>query len=409
MNRLAPNYKAGEGVNRLLQQRQESVTPQKSFGQQAKEFGVGALKGAGRSVVNLANIIPEAVESMTGVTHPTLQRNRQLEEQLQPKTQTEKVGGYVETAAEVLAPLPGGKVVAGESLINRARKLYQSALKPSTTLSEPERLRVLKTGLEEGIVLTKGGIEKTASLIDDLEVQLGKGIDKAAGIVRDESGKVISRTGEVAKIPLSFIKPYIDDVKRFFENTADVKFSQQSVQKLDRMYEDLVKKYGDNINVDVAQEVKTNTYRLLKNHYDKLSAPAIEGSKQIARGMKEGIVKVAPVVENINKRLGDLYNFEHQLERARGRVGNLNVISLGSKVLATAGGKVGAGLAIANEIFGNAMVKSWGAIKMNRVGEFLATKSEKELKAWKDVAKVMGPVNLNNFVKGLGDILRGDE
>ena len=217
MNRLAPDYNAGQGVNRLLQQRQESVTPQKSFGQQAKEFGVGFAKGAGRSALNL-------IESATGFMPPVGITGgpgvrpdfTKFEEKLQPKTPTEKIGGYVETAAEVLAPVPGGKVMAGESLINKARSLYQSALKPSTTLSDAERLRVLKTGLEEGIVLTKGGIEKTAGLIDDLEVQLGKGIDKAAGIIRDESGKVISRTGEVAKIPLTFIKPYIDDVKRFF-------------------------------------------------------------------------------------------------------------------------------------------------------------------------------------------------
>ena len=158
----------------------------------------------------------------------------------------------------------------------------------------------------------------------------------------------------------------------------------------------------------MAQQVKTNTYRLLKNHYEKLSAPAIEGSKQIARGMKEGIVKVAPIVENINKRLGDLYNFEHQLERARGRIGNLNVISLGSKVLGVAGGKVGAGLAIANEVFGNAWVKSQSAIKMNKLGQFLVAQSPEKIKAWKNVAKVLGPVNLVNFIKGAKDLFDED-
>ena len=407
MNRLAPDYNAGEGVNRLLKQRQS--TPDKTFGQKAKEFGVGFAKGAGRSLVNLAetanDFMPPIGISGVGGFKPNL---TSIKEKLEPKTQTEKVGGYAETGVELLAPLPGGKQLVGESLINRARKLYQSALKPSTTLSGTERLKVIDTGLKEGITLTRGGIEKTANLIEDLESQLGKGIDKAAGIIRNGKGEIVSRTGEIAKIPLSFIKPYIDDVKKFFENTADVAYSQKSIQKLDRMYEDLVKKYGDNIDVDVAQEVKTNTYRLLKNHYDKLSAPAIEGSKQIARGMKEGIVKVAPIVEDINKRLGDLYNFEHQLERAGGRVGNLNVISLGSKVLATAGGKVGAGLAIANELFGNAVVKSWSAVKINKIGQFLATKSDKEIKVLKDIAKAMGPVNLNNLIQGFADTLRGE-
>lgn len=391
------------------------LTPEKPKGRGVLgtigEVGKGFLKGIGRSAINTGNFAMDAVNTIEPIKKSGLfggSEPTKIPDILESKNTAQKVGGAIETGVELLAPLPGGKVVAGESLINKARKLYQTALKPSTTLSEPERLRVLKTGLEEGITLTKGGIQKTAEKIDDLERQLGQGIDKAAGIVRDSTGKIISKTGKVAQISTESLRPYIDEVKSFFENTADVAFSQKSVQQLDRMYENLVKKYGDNIGVDVAQDIKTNTYRLLKSHYDKLSAPAIEGSKQIARGFKEGIVKVAPEIDGINKRLGDLYNFEHQLERASGRLGNLNVISLGSKVLAGAGGKVGAGLAIANELFGNAAVKSYGAIKMNKLGEFLSKQNPKNLEAWKTLSKTVGPLNLINFIEGTKDLLSGD-
>ena len=210
---------------------------QGGFLRNTAEFGKGLLKGVGQSAFNIAKMVTEGpFGAPIGIGGFGPRPELKEPEILKAANTPQKAGKVVETIGEIVAPTPFGKQVAGESLINTARKIYQSVLKPSTTLSEAERLRVLQTGLDEGIALTKGGVQKAADLIDDLEMQLGKGIDKAAGIIRDDAGKIVSRTGEVAKIPLSFIKPYIDDVKIFFENTADVAFSEKSIQKLDQMY-----------------------------------------------------------------------------------------------------------------------------------------------------------------------------
>ena len=281
-----------------------------------------------------------------------------FEERLKAENTAEKIGKGIEFAAELGGPAIFKSLRSGNSLISAAQRLYQSALKPSTALSDLERSRIVQTGLDEAIVLTRGGIERTAAAITDLETKLGQAID--------EAGK------GAQKIKTSALKPFVEAAKKFLGDTADVAFSQKAVRQIDDIYKNFAAKYGREIPLDVAQKIKTNTYKILKSHYDKLSAPTIEASKQLARGLKEGIVDLAPKVGDINKRLGALYQFETALERASGRFGNLNILSLGGKVLLGGlGGKAGVAVSVLNELAGRAGVKSFTAIELNRIGKVL--------------------------------------
>jgi hypothetical protein len=88
-----------------------------------------------------------------------------------------------------------------------ATKLYTSALKPTGKLAEiaPD---LVKTGLKERIFLTKGGVEKVATKIDDFENQLGNVIDAAK-----DQGITIKTSG---------LKGYLDEAKKFFSDDVDI-------------------------------------------------------------------------------------------------------------------------------------------------------------------------------------------
>ena len=369
----------------------QSVLPERSKLDTAKDFGEGVVKGGIRSVINLANIIPSAIEKVTGVTHPVLSRNRALEEKVQPSNEAQRVGGYVETAGEFIIPGIAGKQVIGESLINQARRIYQSALKPSTTLNPAEKLKIVDTGLREAVNISQKGVEKLGEKITQLESALDAPIKEA--------------TAKGAKILVETLKPYIEDAKRILGKTADPLFSERAVQSIERRFEALRQKYPEGIPLDVAQELKTNTYQLIKKAYGKLSTSANEFQKQVARGLKDKIVEGAPIVGEINSRLKNLYAFEKEVERAANRITNRDIVGLGTKVLASAQGLPMKTIAIVNELLGPT-AKSFNAIQLNKLGQKLVSKSTEELRWIKELAKYVAPMDLVNLISGKENTLK---
>lgn len=390
------NIFGGDSVGTAISDVDNSLHAQPSgFLDKLKNVGIGFAKGAGRTVVNVAKM---------ATSGPGLFSNMPLKEeiktsldeagtQLEPSNKEQKIGGYIETAGEVLSPLPGAKRAVGESLISRAKGLYESALKLPTTMAPELRKKAIQTGLNEAITISEHGIDKASGLIDDLEGKLGQVISESA-----QKGNTIKT---------ETLRPFIEEAKQSIGELTDVKYAEKALQDIGNLWEGFVQKYGDNIPVDLAQKIKTNTYSWLRKAYGELSSPVIEANKNLARGLKEGILDVAPLAGGINERLSGLYNFEKGLERAAGRAGNLDVISLGSKVFSGLGGKVGGIAGLVNEIF-RPVGKSYTAIKLNRLGEFLASKTDKEIESLRTMSKVLGPVNLINMIQGLGNALKED-
>lgn len=244
------------------------------------------------------------------------------------RTQPERTLGQLGTAATsyLEAGVPGLSAVAKKPITLLAEKLYQSALKPSTKLA-PEAVKdIVQTGLKENVWLTQGGVERAAAKIDDLEKALGAAIEegKAAG----------------AKIELKGLKDFVDPIRKWYD-TVDVAGSKSAKEYIDKTIKDLSRKYGKSIPIEEAQKLKVNTTRMLRNAYGELSNVQKETQKQITRFLKEGIVEKAPAVGTINNRLKSLYRLDEALGKASNRVGNLNLLGLGSKVLAGAGATIG--------------------------------------------------------------------
>lgn len=257
-------------------------------------------------------------------------------------------------------------------VLKKARDFYQSAIKPSTSKKAPSQAGIVETGLQEGIVLSEGGVQKVADTVDDLENALGEAIDKAAGITRDSTGKVVSKAKIGATIKVKKLQSFVEEAKSFFSDITDVAFADKAVKDIESVYKNFSRRYGNDIPIEVAQQLKVKTGQWLRRAYGELSSPILEANKQLVRGLKEGIVAEAPVVGDINARLKSLYEFDEALSRARGRIKNLNLLGLGTKVIgAGVGGKTGAILAAINEIVGGPTVKSLTAIQLYKIGKLL--------------------------------------
>ena len=256
-----------------------------------------------------------------------------------------------------------------------AEKLYQSALKPSTKLAKDDVKKIVSSALEHKLFVTNGGVEKLGEKIDMFEKQLGGAIDEAT-----KAGKKVSLDG---------LQGYVDEAKKFFTNAFDVKAAKNAVKELDGLVKSFVKEHGKDLAPDVAQKIKVTTMRAVRKYYGELSGASIEGQKQGARYLKDQIIKLTGgAADDINKRLGALYELDQQLNRAVNRSGNVNILGMGTKAGALAGAgaaaitgdlKAGAvaALGVAADILDRAGVKSSVAVGVNELGKFLSSTAQK--------------------------------
>ena len=260
------------------------------------------------------------------------------------KTAVQSGGDGTQTATSfgVGAAVPIASDVLKKPITKLAERIYQSALKPS---EDALAQGVVKTGLKEKVWLTKGGVEKAAQKIDDLESQLDEAIKAGAA-----EGKTIPTDG---------LKKFVDPIRGWFE-TVDVKASKAAQEYIDDTLKTFKKKYGNEIPIEEAQKLKVNTMRLIRNSYGELSNVQKETQKQMARFLKEGIVEKSPVVGDVNSRLKSLYALDEALGKASRRIGNLNLLGLGLKAGSALGGGKGAVMGMLGDLTDKAAVKSGG-------------------------------------------------
>ncbi|MFH1052744.1 MAG: hypothetical protein V1779_17630 [bacterium] len=236
-----------------------------------------------------------------------------------------------------------------------AEKLYQSALKPKNITKAGKIITkaedITKIGLNERIWLTRGGVEKVATKIDDFENLLGEAIEQA-----QKSKKVIK---------IENLKPFVDEAKKFFKDQVNISEAKRAMKEIDNIYKAFAKKYGKGITIQTAQEIKVKTGQALRKYYNTMSSARIEGEKQMVRGLKEEIVKKAPIVKNINERLSNLYKFDNALQKAQTRFSNYNLMGIASKVGAGVGGTKGFAVTKLLEILDAPAIKSGAAISLD--------------------------------------------
>lgn len=303
-----------------------------------------------------------------------------------PVSPSEKAGFVTERVAEFVNPTTLAKTasVIKTPLTIAAEKLYQSAMKPKNVYKGGKLVTkaedIVKTGLKERVWLTQGGVERVANKIDDFEAQLGDAIAQAKG------------TG--ASIKLDGLKEYLNEAKRMFKGDFDVKKAEEAVAAVDDIYNSFVKKYGKEIPIDVAQEIKVSTGQLLKKYYNTLSGAEQEARKQGVRYLKDKIVEKAPVVGDVNKRLKSLYEFDKSLATASNRIKNLNLLGLGAKAGTAVSGSKGAAVGLLADLADSPLLKSGAAIGVNELSKLASPKGVIPLNAL--VGYIRSQIEKNN-------------
>lgn len=227
---------------------------------------------------------------------------------------------YAKTGAGIGMVAPGAIAAAGKAgdLTSRgldavSRKLMNSALKPTIEMHRKgEAARAVQTMLDEGLNATKGGVEKLNVLVDDINAAIKRAIGGSQATV--DKGRVLDKLDDTRAAFMKDVSPasalnQIDDVAHGFRNHPVAQ--------------------GNNIPVQLAQDLKTGTYRTLKKSYGEMKGAETEARKALARGLKDEIAAAVPEVAGLNAKEAALLNALKVAERRALMDANKNPVGLG--------------------------------------------------------------------------------
>jgi hypothetical protein len=224
---------------------------------------------------------------------------------------------------------------------------YESALKPSTTLSQADRATVVQAGLQNEIPVSKAGLEKLGDLIDDYNQKIKDQI--ASDPTRPiDPNAVATRT---ASARARFAKQVNAQPDLNAIEASKQQFLTEQGQKpgVPAQPTGLVDAQGNPImrpaqppqpappmNAADAQAMKQGTYGVLKGKFGEQGSAAVEAQKALARGLKEEIASQFPEINNLNAAESKLLDLQPILERAVSRISNHQIIGIGTPVTGAA-------------------------------------------------------------------------
>lgn len=373
---------APDAPKSLLQRAQDAfdklttVTPEQRAGHgavvnAAQEFGAGAIQGAGAPIVHpsdtldaIGHTIAHPIDTAKAVAKSAMDNPAKFAGNL--------VGGALlgEAAAPVAEGISGG-VQKASTATQLPQKLYESALKPSTTLSTSERAAITQTGLKNGILVNPDGVEKVANLIGDYNTKI------KAAIASDP-------TRQISTAP----------AMRNLQSVRD-KFQTQVTPGADLLQIDAVgKEFSDktpsgSMNADDAQAMKQGTYRALgSKSYGEVKGASIEAQKSLARGLKDEIANQFPEIGNMNSAESKLLNLQDVLERAVNRSANHQLIGIGTPIVGTAvhsltgSGPAGLAMMLMKSVVDDPVVKSRLAIALSKGGKIPYSQAAARVQAY---------------------------
>lgn len=283
------------------------------------------------------------------------------------------IGGLMTGAGKVLGMIPGvnkilspsqasvgTKPVGTGALDKTASTIMEKSLKvpPSSVIGgvKVNREKAIQTALDNGIPITKGGVNRVKGIIDDLG-------EKMDAVVADNPNAII-KTDSV-----------LDPVMQLRDWASKTVNGQVNAKKIDKVIKQFKDQYGDEITVAQAQEIKRNTNAFLKKSYGELKPVTEEATKQIVRGLKDRIAQEIPEIAGVNLKYSEMKNLERVLERAVNRSGNWDWFSLSAGMAGTVVGGATGSVLKATEAVGvwrllkSPVVQSNLAIALKRAGK----------------------------------------
>jgi hypothetical protein len=236
-------------------------------------------------------------------------------------TGSPELGFAANVGLQAIPTVAGGFLgkTAAPVVKDTGRFLMQSALKPSKAEHMSGKgARAVETMLKEGANVSKGGVEKMRSVIDDLN-------DEIAGIIQNsdktiDKNAVASRLGDVLKKYEASIDP--SDIKAI-ENVWTQFLSHPQLAGKREMA------------IQLAQKMKqAGNAKLGDSAYGTGLKPAAERDayKGIVRGLKEEIAAAEPAVGPLNARESDLINAAKIAANRVAMDANKNPLGLGALI-----------------------------------------------------------------------------
>lgn len=274
--------------------------------------------------------------------------------------QTALEGGSGKASAAsgaVGAVLPVAGHYVGEAMDPLARKLYQSALKPSTTIPAAKVGQIVDTALQESIPVTETGVSKLANLIDDTN-------QKIKDVIASDPTKTVNKFSVASRLS--------DTFKRFSTQVNP----EADLGAVGDAGNEFLRNQPGEIPAQDAQALKQGTYQQLgQKAYGEMKTASLESQKALARGLKEEIANQFPQLNELNAQDSKLYDLQEPLTRAVQRISNHQVIGIGTPIAASAGAaitgsaKVGVVSGLIKAVLDDPVVKSKLAIALSKSGQ----------------------------------------
>jgi hypothetical protein len=285
-------------------------------------------------------------------------------EQMESGDMAGGIGTTLGAAAPIVMGEMGGQLRANVKLPaklragmqGKAADLYQSALKPSNAKNAPNPANLVKTGLDNGIPVSQGGLDKLSSLIDDYNVKIADEVKNSPAMVNKY--KVASRLNDTYDAFKTQVNP-TSDINAIADSGNEFLGTQPA-----------------QIPAADAQALKVGTYRQLKGkaYTGELKSASIESQKALARGIKEELNQAIPELAGLNAEESRLLGLEPALEKAVNRINNHQAVGIGTPIAAGAAkavsgsGAVGVVTGVMKAVLDNPNVKSRLATALYRAG-----------------------------------------
>ncbi len=348
-----------------------TVTPEQKAGHgaivnAAQEFGAGAIQGLAAPIVHpldtlnsIGHMVAHPIDSAVAMGKSAMANPAQAAGNLVGGALLgEGAAGAASAVNKVASPLVGRAVLLGKT----PAEAYESALKPSTTLSEAQRAAAVQTGLKNEIPISKGGAEKLGDLIDEYN-------QKIKGVIDSDPTRPIDPNTVATRA---------DAAKAKFANQVN---AQPDLDAIEASKQQFLKEQGalpqagigaPPMNASDAQAMKQGTYQVLKGKFGEQGSASVEAQKALARGLKEEIANQFPEISNLNATESKLLDLQPVLERAVNRISNHQLIGIGTPIAGAAAkaitGSAGVGV-VASTLKGvldNPFVKSKLAISLSK-------------------------------------------
>lgn len=319
-------------------------------------------RAAARDLMSNGQAMRGANQYLSGVTDTVLSKVPMLGPAINGIAQRyesgDKSGAAVDVAALMTPDIVNGiKQLQPLRTITPAgmpEKMYESALKPSTTISSPKRAAMVQTGIQNEIPVSSTGLEKLGNLVDDLNSKIKSTIDQG-----NQQGATVNKFSVASRLS--------DTAKKFsiqVNPTTDLNSISESGNEF-------LNTQPTKIPAGDAQALKQGTYQQLKSAaYGSMKNATIEAQKALARGIKEELVNQFPELKDLNSQESQLLNLDPVLEHAVNRISNHQIIGIGTPIAAgaaksvTGSTGVGAVAGLMKAVFDDPVIKSKIAIAL---------------------------------------------